>query len=153
MKNVLSFKKGAVIFKEGDQSDLMYDICWGKIGVYANYGTPEQILLTTLSADNFLGEMGVIEAKPRSATAVALEDTGAVALSQADFANYLVDKPTKALLVLQNTAHRLRELSADYVKASIAMNHYVEAEEAGKEQSAETMDQMNKIAAFAKKSK
>lgn len=152
MKNV-TFQKNNVIFREGDASDLMYDIRWGKVGIYANYGTPEQVLLTTLGGDSFLGEMGVIEEKARSATAVALEETTAVALSQADFADYLSDKPVKALQVLQNTAHRLRELSADYVKASIAINHYTEAEESGKKQSSETMEQLKKIASNAKKKK
>ena len=152
MKNV-TFSKNSVIFKEGDPSDLMYDIRWGKVGIYANYGTPEQVLLTTLIGDQFLGEMGVIERKPRSATAVALEETTAVALGQDDFVDYLADKPAKALAVLQNTAHRLRELSADFVRASIAVNRYVEAEEAGKKQSVETLDQMKKIAANAKKKK
>ena len=147
----LIFKKNSVIFKEGDESDLMYDIRWGKVGVYANYGTPEQVLLTTLPGDCIFGEMGVIEGKARSATAVALEETTVTALDQAELVGYLTDKPAKALQVLQNTAHRLRELSADYVKASIAINHYVQAEEAGEKQSPDTMQEMKKIAAARKR--
>ena len=37
-----TFKKGEVIFKQGDLSDCMYDILWGEVGIYANYGTPEE---------------------------------------------------------------------------------------------------------------
>ena len=67
-----TFKKGEIIFKQGDLSDCMYDILWGQVGIYADYGTPEEKLLTTLETERFFGEMGMIEGRLRSATAVAL---------------------------------------------------------------------------------
>ena len=58
-----TFKKGEVIFKQGDLSDCMYDILWGEVGIYADYGTPEEKLLTTLETERFFGEMGMIEGR------------------------------------------------------------------------------------------
>ena len=48
-----TFKKGEIIFKQGDLSDCMYDILWGQVGIYADYGTPEEKLLTTLETERF----------------------------------------------------------------------------------------------------
>ena len=72
-REIQTYKKGQVIFKEGDKADCMYDIRWGSVGIYANYGTKEEKLLTKLSTEEFFGEMGLIDDQPRSATAVALE--------------------------------------------------------------------------------
>ena len=71
---VLILKRTEIIFNEGDKSDRMYDIRHGRVGIYANYGTKEEKLLTELTKDQFFGEMGIIEGYPRSATAVALGD-------------------------------------------------------------------------------
>ena len=51
-----TFKKGEIIFKQGDLSDCMYDILWGQVGIYADYGTPEEKLLTTLETERFFGD-------------------------------------------------------------------------------------------------
>ena len=72
--NTLVFKKGDVIFRQGDFSSVMYDIAKGKVGVFADYETERVHQLAELKAGDFLGEMGMIEVYPRSATAVALED-------------------------------------------------------------------------------
>ena len=93
-----TFKKGEVIFKQGDLSDCMYDILWGKVGIYANYGTPEEKLLTTLETERFFGEMGMIEGRLRSATAVALEkDTRLRVITPETFNDYFRERPAKVL--------------------------------------------------------
>ena len=61
---VLILKRNEVIFHEGDKSDCMYDIRLGRVGIYANYGTKEEKLLTELTKDQFFGEMGIIEGYP-----------------------------------------------------------------------------------------
>ena len=71
---VLILKRNEIIFNQGDKSDCMYDIRVGTVGIYANYGTKEEKLLTELTKDQFFGEMGIIEGYPRSATAVAMGD-------------------------------------------------------------------------------
>ena len=83
---VLILKRNEIIFSEGDKSDCMYDIRQGRVGIYANYGTKEEKLLTELSKDQFFGEMGIIEGYPRSATAVAMGDvTELTVIAKADF--------------------------------------------------------------------
>ena len=72
--SVKEFKKNEIIFKQGDFSPVMYDILAGQVGIFAAYGTENEKQITVLGEGQVLGEMGLIEAYPRSATAVAMED-------------------------------------------------------------------------------
>lgn len=126
-----AFKKGGVIFQQGDASDCMYDILWGKVGIYVNYGTPEEKLLTTLETEQFFGEMGMIEGLPRSATAVALtSDTKVRVITPESFQTYFQERPAKVLLIMQNMSRRIRELTVDYLEACRTVANSVEAENA-----------------------
>ena len=53
--NTLVFKKGDVIFRQGDFSSVMYDIEKGKVGVFADYETEQVQQLAELTAGDFLG--------------------------------------------------------------------------------------------------
>ena len=68
------YQKGEVIFRQGDYARTMYDVLSGSVGIFVAYETENEKQLTTLSPGQFLGEMGMIDAFPRSATAVAMED-------------------------------------------------------------------------------
>ena len=76
--NVKSFKKGAVIFRQGDAGDCMYDIQFGRVGIFDHYGEPDEKKIAELFADQIFGEMGLLDHAPRSATAVALHTEGMV---------------------------------------------------------------------------
>lgn len=144
--SAIAFKKGGVIFKQGDASDCMYDILWGKVGIYVNYGTPEEKLLTTLETEQFFGEMGMIEGVPRSATAVALtSDTKVFVITPESFQTYFQESPAKVLLIMQNMSRRLRELTGEYLEACQTVADSVEAEKAGGEISGEQKTNLEKF--------
>lgn len=89
-----SFSKNEVIFRQGDDAQEMFDIVSGSVGVYINYGQENETQLTVLKAGNFLGEMGLIENYPRSATAVAMEDgTKLQVIDDAEFSHILRISP------------------------------------------------------------
>ena len=71
--NIKSYDKGAVIFRQGDPGDCMYDIQFGKVGIFDHYGEPDEKKIADLYIDQIFGEMGLLDHAPRSATAVALE--------------------------------------------------------------------------------
>lgn len=113
-----TFTKNEVIFREGSESDCMYDIQWGSVGIYANYGTENQELLAELKSEEFFGEMGLIDELPRSATAVALENNTKVkVISEELFGKYLEEKPTKVLMIMMHLSSRIRALTKDYMAA------------------------------------
>ena len=120
--SVMEAKKiaaGTVIFKKGDVENCMYDILSGSIGVYLDYGEPTEKKLTTLTADKnrFLGEMGLIEAAPRSATAVAETDCMVVTVKAEQMNSYFLNDPDVLLAVMRQMSDRTRSLTKDYMEA------------------------------------
>ena len=108
------YKKNQVIFTQGTYERCMYDIRFGTVGIYVNYGTKEQRELTRLGQDAFFGEMGMIEAYPRSATAVALEKgTICQRIDVDSFGEYFKTRPAKVMSIMQHMSRRIRELSAE----------------------------------------
>ena len=112
----LTFGKNEVIFRQGDDAKTMYDILSGRVGVYTDYGTAEEREIAVLDSGSTVGEMGMIELWPRSATAVALEDgTDLAEISESELRDYFADKPEKLLRIMKQLSHSLRETTQKYV--------------------------------------
>lgn len=117
-EQVLSFNKGQIIFREGDEGNYMYAIHGGSVGIYLDFGTTNEKKLTTLYADSFFGEMGLVSDEKRSATAVVEENETILECIRAeDLENLFRSNPIKIDMILRHLSHRLRGLTKDYVKA------------------------------------
>jgi len=116
--DVLEFKRGEIIFREGDTGNYMYAIYGGSVGIYINYGTASQTKLTQLYSDAFFGEMGLIGEEKRSATAVVEEDGTILECIRAENLEELFkSNAVKIDMILCHLSHRLRRLTIDYVAA------------------------------------
>ena len=116
--NGTEYGKGDVIFREGADSDCMYYIYEGRVGIYTGYGTQRQKLLAELTPEMFFGEMGMFESLQRTASAVVLEDgTFVEPVYENDLDVILEKNPAMALRILQHLSSRLRRLTSDYLKA------------------------------------
>lgn len=130
--SVENFSKGTVIFKEGETGNCMYDIHYGTVGVYKGYGTADEKLLTKLSTNNFFGEMGMLDAERRSATAVVLEDnTTLETITAKDLKDLFEKNPPKLEMIMAHMSYRLRKLTNEYVKACKLVYDLSEAEASG----------------------
>ena len=109
------YSKGEIIFREGTFESRMYDVRTGTVGIYTSYGTQSERELTRLSEGRYFGEMGMLEAYPRSATAVALEDnTWVTEITADDFGQYLREQPEQVMSIMRGLSGRLRELTGEY---------------------------------------
>ena len=116
-EKVASYPAGTIIFKEGDSGNCMYDVHFGRVGIYTGYGTPEQKEITVLYPNKFFGEMGMIDNEPRSATAVTLDnDTTIETIYPEDLAALMEQNPVKVNMILMHLSHRLRALTNDYMR-------------------------------------
>ena len=107
-----TFDKDSVIFRQGDFSHDMYDIISGSVGIYTDYGRENENRITVLHAGDFLGEMGLIEIYPRSATAVAMEDgTTLQVIGEKEFSDYFKTRSDRLLAIMRQLSHRLRDLT------------------------------------------
>ena len=114
----LIFKRDEVIFKQGDFKECMYEIVSGSVGVCVGYGTEAEKQLTILRSGDTLGEMGLIETYPRSATAIALEDgTELREIDAKEFAGYFKTQPERLLAIMRQISELLRQRTEDYEEA------------------------------------
>ena len=109
------FNGGEVIFRQGEEGNSFFQVLDGSVSVILDYGQENALVLTSLKKGDFLGEMAVIEAYARSATAVAGEegaDLREITSDEAD--NYLGKDPELCLTLMKHLGSRLSDLSLDY---------------------------------------
>ena len=112
---VNEYKNGDVVFRQGEFATTFYKILGGSVGVYVGYGSEKEKQLSTLHAGDYLGEMGVIDAYPRSATAVVLEDgTKMEEIPDKELDGYFKDRSDDLFRIMRGLARRLRERTDDY---------------------------------------
>ncbi|MCR5090375.1 MAG: cyclic nucleotide-binding domain-containing protein [Oscillospiraceae bacterium] len=138
--------RGEIIFREGDAGDCMYSLQWGRVGIYLNYGTADEKELAVFTADNYFGEMSLLDRSPRSATAVSLtDDTVLEIISEETFKEFFEKRPGIVLEIIQQMSHRLRTTTLDYVEACQTVYETVEAEKNGQQKSENLMERIKKF--------
>jgi CRP-like cAMP-binding protein len=112
-----NYSKGEVIFREGDNGNSFFEVLNGKVGVYVGYGTDGEQKLTDISSGHIVGEMALIDAFPRSATVVALEDSELNEVSVDEVRAYFQGSPDKIKFIFGELGERLKRLTDDYKDA------------------------------------
>lgn len=146
--SMLTFQKDDVIFKQGDFAECMYDIVSGSVGIFVGYGTENETRLTVLKAGNFLGEMGLIEAYPRSATAVAMEATELREIGEKEFGEYFKGQPERLLEIMSQLSERLRDRTEDYEGACVVLDNLKATQKAPEKRSRSLLERAKALAAF-----
>ena len=98
-----SLSAGAVLFREGDEGDTMFAVVEGEIEL-SHHGT----FVELVSSGGILGEMALIDAASRSATATAVTPARVVPVDHKQFTFLVHEHPTFALKVMTIMAERLR---------------------------------------------
>lgn len=88
-----SFKAGETIFWEGEPGVGMYIIQRGSVTISKYFSTEERKVLALLQAGEFFGELALLDESPRSATAIAKEETKILGLFRPDLFSLLDRKP------------------------------------------------------------
>ena len=123
----LLYNQGDVIIHQGERENWMYEILSGTVGVYKNYGTPEERKLAELGAGDFIGEMELVEDRPRSASGVVTSETAE--LKQYTDDNYLQlfeENPVKVYIIMKQLTERLRATTQDYTEACKTIHQVLE---------------------------
>lgn len=146
MNNTKLYQCGTVICREGEPGDCMYEIETGKVGVYHDYGGPNEKLIAELFGGKVFGEMGLVDHAPRSATVVAAdENTVITTITEEDFFEYYRENPTKVLDIIQQMCHRLRETTKNYIEACHTVYDTVETKKSGEKKSKSLLERINKL--------
>ena len=109
------FSKGQEIFKEGDLGDGVYVVKDGCVEISGLVGPEVRLVFSQVGAGDMFGEMAVIENKPRSACAVAKEETTVYFVPRADMVTLVERSPALSMGLLREISHRLREFDRQYL--------------------------------------
>ncbi len=101
------YKSGEVVFREGDESTEAYLITSGRIEITIRSGG-EGLPLARLGPGEFFGEMGLIDNKPRVATATALGTTELEVITEEEFEKDVLQQPDRLRTYLHRLFERLR---------------------------------------------
>jgi len=100
------FKAGSVLFEEGQPGDYMYVVQSGQVEIRRQVGETERVLAVLVPGD-FLGEMAILNARPRSATAVVRTNARLLVIEGKTFEAMLRARPEIALRIIKALALRL----------------------------------------------
>jgi CRP-like cAMP-binding protein len=99
---------GTMLFQEGDQGEEMFIIQSGKVKISKRIRGVEKTL-ATLDKGEFLGEMAILNDKPRSASAETIEDCEMLVIDRKTFEALIRGNAEIAVRFIKRLADRLRE--------------------------------------------
>ncbi len=110
------FAAGSELFRQGDPGDGLFVIQDGSVELSVRLEDQRRQLLSTVGPGEILGEMGVVENQPRSATATARTATTAWFIPRAEMLAAVERSPALALALLREISGRLRDFNSQYVR-------------------------------------
>ena len=112
-----TFPAGREIFREGDNGDGVYLLHDGLVEISAAVTKNSRSILSQVTPGEVFGEMAVLETKPRSATATAVQPSSVYFIPREPLLALLDQSPAFALELLRDSSRRLREFDQRHVQA------------------------------------
>ena len=101
------FQPGQMIFREGDTTQEAYRIHKGRVEI-SIAGEGKAVILAQLGEGDIFGEMAMVDERPRSASAQALEVTECEVLTAENFNEAVLQRPEILIPYLASFFERLR---------------------------------------------
>ncbi len=114
------YKLGEILFLKGDKSLDMMLVVKGKVHITANSIDGKEIILNALGPGGIIGEIALLDGKPRSAQATMIEDSLMLVIRRNDFMQLLHQKPDLAIHLMILLCQKLRDTSE--IVENIALN-------------------------------
>ncbi len=100
------FSAGKVLFREGEAGAEMFVIQSGVVQITKRVGDEERPI-ATFGRGEFLGEMAILNDKPRTATAVVIEHARCLVIDAKTLEAMITQNPEIALRLIKKLARRL----------------------------------------------
>ncbi len=101
----------ALIFQKGDPGSSMMAVIRGKVKICTQSVDGKELVLNIISRGGLFGEIALLDGEPRTADAVALEETDLLVLERSRFQPFLSERPDLALRLITVLCKRLRQTS------------------------------------------
>jgi CRP/FNR family cyclic AMP-dependent transcriptional regulator len=114
-----TYPRGAFILRAGEETDALHIILSGRVKILIPDEQGREVILAVLTANDFFGEMGLLDDQPRSASVETLEICQMLRLSKAGFMGCLENNFGLAMQIIHDLVKRLRQ--ADRKIESLAL--------------------------------
>lgn len=104
------YKKGEIVFRQGDTGNCMYVIQSGEVEALAELNGNE-LRLRTMGPNEFFGEMALFEQEHRSATIRTTKPTRLLTIDKKNFLGGIHEDPSLAFRIVETMSHRIRDLT------------------------------------------
>jgi len=101
------FRRGTYLFHQGDDAPDIFFLVSGRVEISSLSSNGHRQLHTTLDVPQFFGELGVLGDQPRSAAALALEDSEVWRTGGPVLLDFLIQEPTAAQALLRALARQV----------------------------------------------
>ena len=108
-----TFPAHAILLREGEQSDSLYIILYGKVKIYVCDEDGGEAILNIQGAGDYFGEMALLDEAPRSASAMTMESTRVAIMTKSAFKDCLASHPDIAYNLIRTLTQRVRTLSGN----------------------------------------
>ena len=106
---------GEILFHRGDPGDTLYLVRAGEIRIYTLDSQGQEITMNHIKAGECLGELAMVDAQPRSASAIAITDSELLRLSREDFLTQINRSPPLSECLMRLLSERIRYMT-DYIE-------------------------------------
>jgi len=99
---------GTVIFQEGDPGDSLHIVVQGSVRVVVMSASGEEATVALLGPGECVGDLALLDGRPRSASAVAARATKTLVVTREAFRRWLGERPAAAIALLETLSLRVR---------------------------------------------
>lgn len=114
------YTTGQALFRQGEKADELFIVLKGTVDVVLEHPGPE-LSIQQLGPKEIVGELGLFDGHPRSASVIALGPVEALSLSRTDLMEVLAQSPTVAMAFLKTLAVRLRRSTAQVAGGALGV--------------------------------
>lgn len=111
-----SYRADETIFDEGDRGDYAYLVKEGRVEIRVGSRGDNPQVIAVLKKGDILGEMALLDDRPRMATAIAKEPTKLVAISKKEFSSRLTDLDPSMRRVITILVQRVRDVTEEFMR-------------------------------------
>jgi len=109
---------GEILFAEGDEADNVYIVKSGKLKVVKTLEDGNAHNIAQVGTGGIVGEMALVDGKPRAATVVALEECAVLEVSNAEFTERIAKSDKVVGMLLKVFTDRIRQQAETIIKLS-----------------------------------
>ena len=103
--------ENTVIINEGEEANSLYIVLEGKVKIYLEDESGEEIILNFLGENDYFGEVSLFDDGHRSASVMTMSDSYFALLGKDHFVELMSSHPELPMTILKGTTRRLRDLS------------------------------------------